>query len=42
MLIDKDNKPDWTPGSLEEVRPVILNTFFETLGEDELKFIGDK
>ncbi|RIJ28369.1 enoyl-CoA hydratase/isomerase family protein [Henriciella mobilis] len=42
VLIDKDDKPDWTPGSLEEVRPVILNTFFETLGEDELKFIGEK
>lgn len=41
VLIDKDNKPDWTPASLEEVRPVILNTFFEDLGQDELEFIGD-
>ncbi|WP_300395432.1 enoyl-CoA hydratase/isomerase family protein [Henriciella sp.] len=42
VLIDKDNKPDWTPGSLDEVRPIILDTFFESLGEDELTFIGDK
>ena len=42
VLIDKDNKPDWTPGSLKEVRPIVLDTFFEDLGEDELTFIGDK
>lgn len=42
VLIDKDNKPDWTPGSLAEVTPDILDTFFEPLGEDDLKFIGDK
>ena len=41
VLIDKDNDPDWAPGTLEEVRPVVLETFFESLGEDELTFIGE-
>ena len=42
VLIDKDNAPDWTPGSLTEVRPIVLDTFFENLGDDELTFIGEK
>ncbi|WP_084396687.1 enoyl-CoA hydratase/isomerase family protein [Henriciella aquimarina] len=40
VLIDKDNKPAWQPASLEEVTPVILETFFEPLGDHELEFIG--
>ena len=41
VLIDKDNNPDWTPGTLAEVTPLILNSFFEDMGEDELTFIGE-
>lgn len=42
VLIDRDNEPDWKPGSLSEVTPQILDSFFEPLGEDELTFIGGK
>jgi len=35
-LIDKDGNPSWQPSSLEEVSEQLVDSYFETLGPDEL------
>ena len=42
VLIERDNNPDWTPATIADVSPAMVETFFEPLGEDELKFIGEE
>lgn len=37
LVIDKDNKPDWRPSSLEEVTPQMVADVLAPLGEDEWK-----
>jgi enoyl-CoA hydratase/carnithine racemase len=37
-LVDKDGEPKWSPGRLEEVSSDIVESYFESLGEDELYF----
>jgi len=37
-LIDRDNKPVWVPGMLEEVAMDKLDWYFSSLGEEELSF----
>ncbi|WP_439620213.1 enoyl-CoA hydratase/isomerase family protein [Hyphomonas sp.] len=39
VLIDRDNEPNWQPPTLEAVTPELVDSFFEPLGEDELRFI---
>ena len=36
VLVDKDNNPQWSPGSLEEVSQGKVNSYFEPLGERDL------
>jgi len=38
ILLDKDNKPEWNPGTYEEVSKEMVETHFENLGADELTF----
>ncbi len=38
VIIDKDNKPNWSPATLEEVSDEYVDRFFAPLGEDELAF----
>lgn len=37
LLVDRDNKPVWSPGSLEQVTPEEVEGYFQSLGEHELK-----
>jgi hypothetical protein len=37
-LVDKDGEPKWSPGRLEEVSSDIVESYFESLGDDELYF----
>lgn len=36
LLIDKDNKPQWSPEKLEDISNHYIDSFFEPLGEYEL------
>eukprot|EP01035_Chromulina_nebulosa_P018074 gene18074-23722_t len=36
VLIDKDNKPIWTPNSIYEVNDEVIKKYFNTLGDFEL------
>lgn len=36
QVIDKDRDPQWSPASLDEVTVDLVNTHFESIGEDEL------
>lgn len=36
VLVDKDNKPKWKPGSLADVSNDKMNSYFKTLGDREL------
>ncbi|MGH1422586.1 MAG: enoyl-CoA hydratase/isomerase family protein [Hyphomonas sp.] len=38
VIIDKDNKPAWVPGELEQVSEADVAQYFESLGDDELRF----
>ncbi|HEX7775518.1 MAG TPA: enoyl-CoA hydratase/isomerase family protein [Parvibaculum sp.] len=38
IIIDKDQKPAWRPGRLEEVSGGEVDAYFATLGRDELSF----
>ncbi len=35
-LIDKDNRPKWSPSSLDRVTPELVQSYFAPLGEDDL------
>lgn len=37
-VIEKDRDPKWAPGSIGEVTPQIVDTYFEQRGDDELVF----
>ena len=37
-LVDKDQKPQWQPASLAEVTDAMVDSYFATLGDDELRF----
>ena len=37
LLVDKDNAPRWNPSTLEAVTETMVETYFETLGEHELR-----
>jgi enoyl-CoA hydratase len=39
VVIDKDNKPAWSPASLAEVSDGLVDQVFASLGEDELTFL---
>eukprot|EP00816_Leptocylindrus_hargravesii_P003020 CAMPEP_0196819880 /NCGR_PEP_ID=MMETSP1362-20130617/72683_1 /TAXON_ID=163516 /ORGANISM="Leptocylindrus danicus, Strain CCMP1856" /LENGTH=431 /DNA_ID=CAMNT_0042198529 /DNA_START=123 /DNA_END=1418 /DNA_ORIENTATION=+ len=41
VLVDKDHKPKWSPGKLEEVTDDVVESFFESLGDNELVFPED-
>jgi enoyl-CoA hydratase len=36
QVIDKDRNPQWSPASIDEVTADLVNTYFESIGEDEL------
>ncbi|MEM7460922.1 MAG: enoyl-CoA hydratase/isomerase family protein [Pseudomonadota bacterium] len=38
VIIDKDHAPAWSPSTLEDVTDAHVETFFQPLGEDELRF----
>ena len=38
LIIDKDNKPSWSPKSIEDVEDDFVDEFFHSLNENELKF----
>ena len=38
VIVDKDNAPSWSPASIEEVPPEMVDKYFEPLGDDELTF----
>ena len=38
LIIDKDNKPSWSPKSIEDVEDGFVDEFFHSLAENELKF----
>lgn len=38
LIIDKDNKPSWSPKSIEDVDDGFVDEFFHSLTENELKF----
>jgi enoyl-CoA hydratase len=38
IIIDKDQKPHWSPATLPEVTPEMVAAYFEPLGPDELTF----
>ncbi len=37
LVIDKDNKPDWQPATLEEVTPEMVEKVLAPLGEKKWK-----
>ena len=37
IIVDKDNTPNWHPGSLAEVNDELVDEFFANLGADELQ-----
>ena len=39
-LIDKDNRPKWSPPSLEGVTPELVQSYFAPLGANELKLLS--
>jgi enoyl-CoA hydratase len=40
LIVDKDRKPAWRPDRLEDVTPDIVDAYFRTVGDLELKFEG--
>ena len=38
LIIDKDNKPSWSPKSIEDVEDGFVDEFYHSLTENELKF----
>ncbi len=36
VLIDRDNKPQWNPSSLEQATGECIASYFQSLGEHEL------
>lgn len=38
LIIDKDNKPSWSPKSIEDVDDGFVDEFFHSISENELKF----
>ena len=38
VIVDKDNAPAWSPGTLEDVTDEAVARYFEPLGDDELTF----
>ena len=38
VIIDKDNEPNWQPGTLEDVSAGEVDKYFTQLGDDELEF----
>jgi enoyl-CoA hydratase len=38
VLIDKDNQPKWNPGTLQDVTTDKVDSYFASLGENELEF----
>ena len=38
VVIDKDQSPNWDPARLEDVSTQMVDTYFESLGADELQF----
>jgi hypothetical protein len=38
VLIDKDHQPKWNPGTLQDVTTEKVDSYFESLGENELQF----
>jgi enoyl-CoA hydratase len=39
-LIDKDNRPKWSPSSLESVRAEMVQSYFAPLGSDDLQLLS--
>ncbi len=40
VVIDKDNKPGWTPSRIEDVQPSVIANHFAQLGSNELAFLN--
>jgi enoyl-CoA hydratase len=38
VIVDKDNAPEWSPATIEDVPAEMVDKYFEPLGEDELTF----
>ncbi len=39
-LIDKDNRPNWSPQSLDRVTPELVQTYFAPLGDNDLALLS--
>ncbi len=39
-LIDKDNRPNWSPPSLDQVTPELVQAYFAPLGDNELALLS--
>jgi enoyl-CoA hydratase len=37
LLVDRDNKPVWSPSQLEDISPERIEAYFSHLGERELE-----
>jgi enoyl-CoA hydratase len=40
VIVDKDRNPVWRPDRLEDVTPDMIDAYFKTVGDLELKFAG--
>jgi enoyl-CoA hydratase len=38
LIIDKDNKPNWKPNKINDVKDDFVNEFFNSLDNNELIF----
>jgi hypothetical protein len=36
VLVDRDNKPQWNPATLDQVHADYIESYFQSLGEHEL------
>src|SRR5207302_9827428 len=39
VVVDKDQKPRWQPATLAEVDDAVVERYFASLGEQELRFV---
>jgi len=37
LLVDKDKQPKWNPAQLEAVDPAVVESYFDSLGPNDLQ-----